>query len=70
MRSNNCGSILLEHILTQKAGSKKLICACSLVHRSVNEVICHGIPDKRPLCDGDILNSEQSVSLLDSCDEQ
>ncbi|VDD75605.1 unnamed protein product [Mesocestoides corti] len=23
---------------------------------SVNEVICHGIPDKRPLVDGDILN--------------
>ncbi len=23
---------------------------------SVNEVICHGIPDKRPLKDGDILN--------------
>lgn len=25
-------------------------------HRSVNEVICHGIPDKRPLKDGDIVN--------------
>jgi methionyl aminopeptidase len=24
---------------------------------SVNEVICHGIPDMRPLADGDILNS-------------
>ena len=23
---------------------------------SVNEVICHGIPDKRPLRDGDIVN--------------
>lgn len=23
---------------------------------SVNEVICHGIPDKRPLKDGDIVN--------------
>jgi len=23
---------------------------------SVNEVICHGIPDNRPLCDGDIVN--------------
>lgn len=23
---------------------------------SVNEVICHGIPDRRPLQDGDILN--------------
>lgn len=25
-------------------------------NRSVNEVICHGIPDKRPLKDGDIVN--------------
>lgn len=24
--------------------------------RSVNEVICHGIPDMRPLEDGDIMN--------------
>ena len=24
--------------------------------RSVNEVICHGIPDKRPLENGDIVN--------------
>lgn len=23
---------------------------------SVNDVICHGIPDNRPLCDGDIVN--------------
>lgn len=29
-----------------------------LTCRSVNEVICHGIPDMRPLEDGDILNSE------------
>ena len=28
---------------------------------SVNEVICHGIPDKRPLEDGDILNIDVSV---------
>ena len=27
-------------------------------HRSVNEVICHGIPDMRPLENGDLLNSE------------
>ena len=25
-------------------------------YRSVNEVICHGIPDMRPLEDGDIMN--------------
>ncbi|KAJ1968067.1 Methionine aminopeptidase 1 [Dimargaris xerosporica] len=30
---------------------------------SVNEVICHGIPDKRPLEDGDILNLDISIYL-------
>ncbi|KAJ8317978.1 hypothetical protein KUTeg_003069 [Tegillarca granosa] len=28
---------------------------------SVNEVICHGIPDKRPLQDGDIMNIDVTV---------
>ncbi|EEB06961.2 methionine aminopeptidase Fma1 [Schizosaccharomyces japonicus yFS275] len=28
---------------------------------SVNEIICHGIPDKRPLQDGDIVNLDVSV---------
>ncbi|ODQ64884.1 methionine aminopeptidase [Nadsonia fulvescens var. elongata DSM 6958] len=28
---------------------------------SVNEVICHGIPDKRPLVDGDIVNLDISI---------
>ncbi|XP_019909779.1 methionine aminopeptidase 1 isoform X1 [Esox lucius] len=28
---------------------------------SVNEVICHGIPDRRPLVDGDILNVDITV---------
>lgn len=28
---------------------------------SVNEVICHGIPDKRPLQDGDIVNADITV---------
>ena len=28
---------------------------------SVNEVICHGIPDSRPLQDGDIVNIDISV---------
>lgn len=31
------------------------------VFRSVNEVICHGIPDSRPLQDGDILNIDISL---------
>ena len=36
--------------------------------RSVNEVICHGIPDGRELQDGDICNGEDSptnTGLLD-----
>jgi methionyl aminopeptidase len=28
---------------------------------SINEVICHGIPDTRPLQDGDIVNLDVSV---------
>jgi len=31
------------------------------VGRSVNEIICHGIPDCRPLEDGDIVNLDISV---------
>lgn len=30
-------------------------------YSSVNEVICHGIPDARPLEDGDIVNIDISV---------
>ena len=30
---------------------------------SVNEVICHGIPDSRPLLDGDIVNVDVTVFL-------
>ncbi len=30
---------------------------------SVNEVICHGIPDSRPLRDGDILNVDVTIYL-------
>ncbi len=30
---------------------------------SVNEVICHGIPDDRPLADGDILNVDVTIFL-------
>ncbi len=30
---------------------------------SVNEVICHGIPDSRPLADGDIVNVDVTVYL-------
>eukprot|EP01132_Coremiostelium_polycephalum_P006259 gene6259-7796_t len=36
-------------------GFQKSICT------SINEIICHGIPDKRPLEDGDILNVDVSV---------
>jgi len=30
---------------------------------SVNEVICHGIPDSRPLADGDIVNVDVTIYL-------
>ena len=32
-----------------------------LLIRSVNEVICHGIPDERPLLDGDIVNCDITI---------
>ena len=32
------------------------------VCRSVNEIICHGIPDLRPLQDGDIVNGKDEES--------
>eukprot|EP00913_Durusdinium_trenchii_P016670 g15669.t1 len=38
-------------------GFPKSICV------SVNEVICHGIPDSRPLADGDLVNLDVSVCL-------
>jgi len=31
---------------------------------SVNNVACHGIPDDRPLHDGDIVNVDVTVSLF------
>jgi methionyl aminopeptidase len=31
---------------------------------SLNDVICHGIPDKRPLQEGDILNIDASAKIL------
>jgi len=33
----------------------------TLIYRSVNEVICHGIPDTRALQDGDIVNIDITV---------
>lgn len=38
-------------------GYPKSICT------SVNEVICHGIPDSRPLCAGDIVNVDVTIYL-------
>jgi methionyl aminopeptidase len=31
---------------------------------SVNNVACHGIPDDRPLCDGDIVNIDVTVGWV------
>ena len=36
-------------------GFRKSLCT------SVNEVICHGIPDDRPLADGDIVNLDVTL---------
>jgi hypothetical protein len=33
---------------------------------SVNECVCHGIPDDRPLEDGDIVNIDVTVSPVNS----
>ncbi len=38
-------------------GYEKSICT------SVNEIICHGIPDDRPLADGDIVNCDITIFL-------
>jgi len=35
---------------------------------SVNNVACHGIPDDRRLCDGDIINVDVTVSILQVVD--
>ena len=39
-------------------GFPKSICT------SVNNVACHGIPDDRPLQDGDVINVDVTVSLI------
>ena len=36
-------------------------CNAQSVCTSVNEIICHGIPDKRPLQNGDIINVDVSA---------
>lgn len=45
------------YVACRDRGFPKSICV------SVNEVICHGIPDSRPLEDGDIVNLDVSVCL-------
>lgn len=42
-------------------GFPKSICT------SVNNVACHGIPDSRPLQNGDILNVDVTVSSSNKC---
>ena len=41
----------------QYRGYPKSVCT------SINNVVCHGIPDDRQLCDGDIINVDITVSL-------
>src|SRR5580658_5613297 len=61
--TNEIDKIVHEYTLAKKAipaplgyhGFPKSVCT------SVNEVICHGIPDDRPLRDGDIVNVDVTV---------
>lgn len=49
-------SLEIESDLFVKTYFESEICIIYNSHSSVNEVICHGIPDKRPLENGDICN--------------
>ncbi len=50
-----CGACLPAKHLTAAGILPQSVCT------SVNEVICHGIPDKRPLQNGDIVNVDISA---------
>lgn len=51
----------MANCLFDAGGFPKSVCT------SVNECICHGIPDNRQLQDGDILNIDVTVYLNVSC---
>jgi len=46
-----------RHPIGHAGGFPKSVCT------SINEVMCHGIPDSRPLQDGDIVNIDVTVFL-------
>ena len=48
---------VLKSFLPYAGGFPKSVCT------SVNECICHGIPDSRRLVDGDIVNIDVTVYL-------
>ena len=52
---SRCGACLPAIRLTTAVDLPQSVCT------SVNEVICHGIPDKRPLQNGDIVNVDISA---------
>lgn len=54
---HNLAIIIIMYMYNILSVNDKVYCMVLSVCRSVNEVICHGIPDMRPLEDGDLLNS-------------
>ncbi len=50
-----------KSICTYRSNQQSQIKHLFILFRSVNEVICHGIPDDRPLEEGDIVNLDISL---------
>lgn len=50
---------------TTTSTQRVFVCMCRFllpqVPRSVNEIVCHGIPDDRPFEDGDIVNLDVTI---------
>ena len=51
-------------VLVQVQSPLLMLAHASFFQRSVNEVICHGIPDNYPLKDGDIVNGTRVPDIL------
>jgi methionyl aminopeptidase len=53
-----------KSVCTLVAGRLGVVSVLLTLSRSVNEVICHGIPDQRKLEDGDIVNLGGSPHII------
>jgi methionine aminopeptidase len=53
--------MLIHHLIITTNSRNHFARKFSFNIRSVNEVICHGIPDSRPLENGDIVNLDITV---------